>query len=359
MLRIANDCLSAGHEVVIYTGEWRGDLPDIRIKVQILPSSGWFNHQRHQSLIRQINQALQSNPADLVVGFNRMAGLDIYYAADPCFVARAYDERSWFYRLTGRFRFFADAEKAVMSPQSNTKILLLTEREKSVFQQWYKTPETKFHLLTPNIPWEKFAGKSQQDCRVYTRQQFNLPVDAKIILTVGSAFLRKGVDRVIDALASLPTELQKNTWLIAVGEYESSSNLRAYSEKRQIAHRCIQAGGRNDIAELMLGADLLAHPARSELAGIVIIEAMTAGLPILLTNECGYAPHVLKANAGQVLDSPFKQDEMNLMLADMLTSDQLALWKTNGVNYVKQIKETTSDTQEADFMVSYAKSVRR
>lgn len=359
MLRIANDCLSAGHEVVIYTGEWRGDLPDTGIKVQTLPSSGWFNHQRHQSLIRQVNQALQNNPADLVVGFNRMAGLDIYYAADPCFVARAYDERSWFYRQTGRFRFFANAEKAVMSPQSNTKILLLTEREKSVFQQWYKTPEKRFHLLTPNIPWDKFAGKNRQDCRVYARQQFNLPADARIILTVGSAFLRKGVDRVIDALASLPAELQQNTWLIAIGEYESSSNLPAYCEKQQIAHRCIQAGGRNDIAELMLGADLLAHPARSELAGIVIMEAMTAGLPILLTSECGYAPHVLKANAGRVLDSPFQQDEMNLALADMLTSDQLVLWKTNGIAYVKQINDTSSDAQEANFMISYAKSIRR
>jgi UDP-glucose:(heptosyl)LPS alpha-1,3-glucosyltransferase len=25
MLRIANDCLNAGHEVVIYTGQWHGD----------------------------------------------------------------------------------------------------------------------------------------------------------------------------------------------------------------------------------------------------------------------------------------------------------------------------------------------
>lgn len=354
MLRIANDCLSAGHDVTIYTGEWRGDLPDALISVQVLPSSGWFNHRRHQSLIRQFNLALQKNPPDVVVGFNRMAGLDIYYAADPCFVARAYEERSWLYRLTGRFKFFADAEKAVMSAQSKTKILLLTAREKVVFQQWYQTPETRFHLLAPNIPWQKFAGKNQHDCRNYARQQFNLPADANIIVTVGSAFVRKGVDRVIDALASLPAEIQQNTWLIAIGEYESNSDLRAYCEKRGITQRCIAAGGRNDIAELMLGADLLAHPARSELAGIVIMEAMTAGLPVLLTDVCGYAPHVSAANAGCVLASPFQQDEMNAALAEMLTSQQRELWKTNGPLYTKRIKETSSATQEADFIIACA-----
>ncbi len=357
MLRIANDCLAAGHRVIIYTGEWRGDLPDARIQVQVLSTRGWFNHQRHQSLIRQIHSALQKDPVNLVIGFNRMAGLDIYYAADPCFVARAYDERSWLYRLTGRFRFFADAEKAVMGAQSKTQVLLLTSIEKAVFQRWYKTPEAKLHLLTPNIPWQKFAGKNQQDCRIYARTQFNLPADAHIILTVGSAFLRKGVDRVIDALASLPAALQQNTWLIAIGEYESNSNLRAYAQKRQIAHRCIQAGGRDDIAELMLGADLFVHPARSELAGIVIMEAMTAGLPVLITDVCGYAPHVIKANAGQVLTAPFKQAQMNLALADMLTSNQHALWKANAVAYVKQIKDSTSQTQEADWMITYAQKI--
>ena len=354
MLRIAYDCMAAGHDVTIYTGEWRGDLPDARINVQLLPSKGWFNYQRYQSLIANFNTALKKNPVDLLIGFNRMAGLDIYYAADPCFIARAYEERSWFYRLTGRFRFFAAAEKAVMSPQSLTQILLLTEREKADFKHWYQTPESKFHLLSPNIPWGKFANKNQQDCRVYVRQQFNLPENANIILTVGSAFMRKGVDRVIDALASLPENLQQNSWLLAIGEYESNSNFSAYCEKRQIAHRCIQAGGRNDIAELMFGADLFAHPARSELAGIVIMEAMTAGLPILLTDVCGYAPHVLQANAGRVINSPYQQTDMNQTLADMLTSNQRLIWKTNGANYAMQIKTATSDAQEADFVIAYA-----
>lgn len=350
MLRIAHDCVAAGHEVTIYTGEWRGDMPDPRIQVGTLPSRGWLNHQRHQSLIDAMRQALAKSPVDLVVGFNRMAGLDVYYAADPCYLQRAHEEKSWLYRLTGRYRFFAAAEKAVMGEYSQCQIMLLTEREKYSFQQWYRTPDARFHLLPPSIPLEKFADKNREHCRAYLREQFGLPQDANVVLTVGSAFVRKGVDRAIDAIAALPEDLKRNTWLLAIGEYESNSNMQAYCEKRGVAHRCIQAGGRSDVADLMVGADVFAHPARSELAGIVLIEAMTAGLPVLVTDVCGYAARIAEAEAGLVLPSPYGQQDMNKALVMMLQENKQVTWRASGQAYVRHIKNTSSATAEADYL---------
>lgn len=354
MLRIARDCVDAGHEVDIYTGEWRGEIPDTRIKVKVLSSRGWMNHQKHQSLIDAMQQALAKNPVDLAVGFNRMAGLDAYYAADPCYVERMH-KKSFFYKFTGRYRFFAGVEEAVFGKESRCQILLLNEREKRSFQQFYATPDARFYLLPPSVPLEKFAGKNREQCRQYSRSQFNLPENANIILTVGSAFARKGVDRTIDALAALPIALRDNTWLIAIGEYESKSDMQTYVEKHGIAHRCIQAGGRDDVADLMVGADVLAHPARSELAGIVLIEAMTAGLPVLVTDVCGYASHIAQANAGVVLASPYRQADMNAALANILQSEQKTAWQANGEQYTQHIKNTTSATAEADYLITLAK----
>jgi UDP-glucose:(heptosyl)LPS alpha-1,3-glucosyltransferase len=356
MLRIATDCLSAGHEVVIYTGEWRGDMPDSRIKVRVLPSKGWLNHQRHQSLIHNMQNAIANAPVDLVVGFNRMAGLDIYYAADPCFIERANVERSWIYRLTGRYRFFARCEKAILGAASKTLILLLTAQEKQSFQKWYYTPDARFYILPPNIPLDMFYSKNAEHCRQRLRQEFNLPQEAKVVLTVGSAFLRKGVDRVVDSMASLPKEILDKTWLLTIGEYESNSNIKVYCQQAGVSFRCIHVGGRNDIADLMLGADLLAHPARSELAGIVIIEALTAGLPVIVTDICGYAKHVEKANAGIVIASPYQQKEMNLALLNMLQSSDAELWKTNGKKYTQQIHDENSKSTEADFIANFAEN---
>lgn len=354
MLRIAEDCVKSGHQVTIYTGEWRADLPaDHNLQVNILKGAGWSNHQRHQSLINAMQAALKLNPVDLVVGFNRMAGLDVYYAADPCFMARAHEEKNWLYRLTGRFKFFRDCEHAVFNQQSKTKILLLTERDKTVFQHWYHTQQDRFYLLPPNIPTEKFAGLNRQDCRDYVREQFVLPSNTHVVLTIGSAYLRKGVDRAMIALANLPEDIKNNTWLIAVGEHESASTFLQDAKKLNVLGHCIEAGGRPDVAQLMLGADVLAHPARSELAGIVLMEAMTAGLPVLVTDVCGYASHVQKADAGIVLQSPFDQALLNAALQKILSAPETH-WSQAGIDYTQATLKQSSSSVEADLICQFA-----
>ena len=169
MLRIANDCARLGHTVTIYTGEWRGGKPQENVQLRVLPSKGLQNHQRHQSLINAMHAALKLDPVDFVVGFNRMPELDAYYAADPCFIARSYQEKFWLYRWSARFRFFRDCEDAVFSKQSNCQILLLTSRDKLEFQQWYQTSDTRLHVLPPNIPVDKFKNKDRHslDTDVY------------------------------------------------------------------------------------------------------------------------------------------------------------------------------------------------
>jgi UDP-glucose:(heptosyl)LPS alpha-1,3-glucosyltransferase len=103
----------------------------------------------------------------------------------------------------------------------------------------------------------------------------------------------------------------------------------------------------------MLGADVLAHPARSELAGLVIIEAMTAGLPVLVTDVCGYASHVQQADAGVVLKSPYNQNELNSALLSILSAPQ-AHWQQAGVAYTQAILQQSSASAEADLIIKFA-----
>jgi len=63
------------------------------------------------------------------------------------------------------------------------------------------------------------------------------------------------------------------------------------------------------------------------------LEAMTAGLPVLTTDTCGYAHHIANAQAGCVLPSPFVQAACNRAVADMLGSDSMARWRANGLAY--------------------------
>jgi len=352
MLRIARACATRGHQVKIYTGQWHGDPADAGIEVAILPYSGLLNHQRHQQLIDAITAQLSIDKPDLVVGFNRMPGLDAYYAADPCFIERAYTERNCLYRLTGRYRFFAACEKAVMGADANCQILSLSPREKDIFQRWYQTPDERFHVLPPSIPTQAFSGIERNQARQALRKEFKLPEQANVMLMVGSAFERKGLDRAIEGLASLPEPFKDNTWILAVGE-DKPDSMKALAARLGVESHVIITGGRPDIPRLMMGSDVFVHAARSELAGIVLIEAMTAGLPVIVTDICGYAPHIQAANAGVVLPEPYRQDDLNRALAHVINADRTP-WREGGLRYTADIAARFSPTTEAELLEQFA-----
>jgi UDP-glucose:(heptosyl)LPS alpha-1,3-glucosyltransferase len=69
---------------------------------------------------------------------------------------------------------------------------------------------------------------------------------------------------------------------------------------------------------------------------MVILEAIVAGLPVLATATCGYAFHVEKAGAGNIIPEPFSQQGMDAMLLAMLTGIDRPRWRDNGIHYGRE-----------------------
>lgn len=82
---------------------------------------------------------------------------------------------------------------------------------------------------------------------------------------------------------------------------------------------------------------------------MVLVEALTYGLPVLVTDICGYAFHIARAAAGRLLPSPFKVQQFNQALEEMLTSDQMAVWRNNGLVYAAQTDLYSLPQKAADF----------
>jgi UDP-glucose:(heptosyl)LPS alpha-1,3-glucosyltransferase len=101
----------------------------------------------------------------------------------------------------------------------------------------------------------------------------------------------------------------------------------------------------------------LAHPARSELAGIVLIEALVAELPVIVTDVCGYANHI-HAAGGAVLPTPYSQDAMNSALAKLLNEDN-ANKKLAAKAYVQTLVKNTLPNAEATILVDLAQQKQK
>lgn len=100
------------------------------------------------------------------------------------------------------------------------------------------------------------------------------------------------------------------------------------AEKLGVRSKVHFFSGRNDVSELMAAADLLMHPAYQEAAGIVLLEAIAAGLPVLTTAVCGYAHYITDANCGTVIAEPFSREQLNDVLRKALTQSPLRMaWR--------------------------------
>ena len=349
-LRIALECQRRGHDIRVYTLHWQGEPPQGFDVIQV-PVRALTNHGRNGRFHRWTQRHLAQHPVDRVVGFNKMPGLDIYYAADPCYEDKARTQRHRLYRFLPRYRSSASFERAVFGHNASTEILMLASVHIPVFSRHYQTQEARFHLLPPGIAKDRMAPPNRQEVRADFRREFGLADTDQLLLLIGSGFVTKGLDRALLALAALPPPLAETTRLFAVGE-DKPASFRRQAARLGLSDRVTILGGRSDIPRFLQGGDLLVHPAYSEAAGMVLLEAVIAGLPVLATDVCGYAHYIEEAKAGRVIPSPFRQETMNQMLAAMLASEERQSWSQNGIAYGRAADIYDMPQRAADFITS-------
>jgi glycosyltransferase involved in cell wall biosynthesis len=121
-----------------------------------------------------------------------------------------------------------------------------------------------------------------------------------VILALGRINWKKGLDRLIPALVRVPEAV-----LLVVGNDEEghTTALRDLAQREQVHDRVVFAGpvfGRAKAA-LYRRATLLALASYSENFGNVVLEAMAAGCPVVVTPEVGAAPIVEELGGGLVV----------------------------------------------------------
>jgi len=316
MLAIAQAAQAGGHQVSIFCDAWQGEkVPDIDV-VEI-KSSGFFNIAGVKNFVTAFTQQFQRHQFDLLIGFNKMPGLDVYFAGDSCFAHKAYSERSWLYRLAPRSRLYLAYEKAVFLDTSETQILSLVASEQKQFVRYYATPSERFHALPPGISAAHLACNNPRAARMDLCHELGLSLDTKIILCLGSGYKTKGVDISISVFAELTNITADKIALVIVGKDDPYS-YRQQAAQAGIEQQVFFLGPRSPVGDLLHAADVLLHPARKELAGNVILEAMLCGVPVVASSHCGYAHYVVEQQMGELIPVNASPTAIAQLVAAML-----------------------------------------
>ena len=335
--KIAAECLARGHQVRIYAMQWEGEpLPGA--ERVLLPQRGVRSHVRQRRFAAAVLDHARRQPMDLLVGMNKMPELNVYFAGDSCFENKVRTQRPWLYRLTPRYRHFADFESAVFAVSARTRILAIAPVEVELFKAIYGTPAHRFHALPPGLERDRLAlaDAATAPCPEALRAELGVGDGELLLLFVGSGFIKKGLDRVLRGVAALSRPLCLRVRLLVVG-HDKPKRFQRLARRLAIADRVRFLGGRDDVPTLLRVADAFVLPAYDEAAGIVILESVVAGVPTLATANCGYASYIEQAGAGLVTALPFKQEQFNADLTRLLESDERSAWSRRGRDLAKAL----------------------
>ena len=122
------------------------------------------------------------------------------------------------------------------------------------------------------------------------------------VLFLGRINWKKGLDRLIDAMAHVPA-----VRLIVAGNDEEGYQpaLESIARRSGVSDRLIVTGPVHGADKMALidGARALVLPSYSENFGNVVLEAMAAGRPVIVSREVGLADLVRESGGGLVTDA--------------------------------------------------------
>ncbi|OLE66531.1 MAG: hypothetical protein AUG09_07025 [Acidobacteria bacterium 13_1_20CM_2_68_7] len=175
-------------------------------------------------------------------------------------------------------------------------------------------PEDRFRLVYPGVDVRTYRPLSPEARRA-TRSRLGLPMNARIVVSVGSVIRRKGFDRLLRAWESYRPRTGRDL-LVMVGPATEAEGLRGpdvtfagtlvdRSRVANLAGTVRWVGRAENVQEYLGAADLFVFLSRQEGLGIVILEALACGLPCLVSPLDGIAAEIVSdGRTGIIVKDP-------------------------------------------------------
>ena len=274
-------------------------LPLRRLPTQLLKdvdfayrSAAWLDSHRANFDLVLVNGAVTWAAGDInVVHFVHSA-----WFQSPVHPARSqrspYSLYHWLYtRLNAHWE--------VAAFRQATTVVAVSEQVKQELIDLGISPNQIRVILNGVDLQEFYPTSSQAPSQINSlRHSLDLPDRVPLALFVGDIRLnRKNLDTVLHALTQVP-----DLHLAVVGTL-AGSPYPHLAETLQLTERVHFLGYRQDVAALMRSADLFVFPSRYEPFGMVVLEAMASGLPVITAKTAG-AAEVITPECGRVLANP-------------------------------------------------------
>lgn len=224
-------------------------------------------------------------------------------------------------RLLGRHRELLRLEREYFVDHAPRAILCTSSREADDLHHFYGVPFARMHVVPNGYDGRRFRAAERGEERSADRAKFGINEDQISILFAVNELHRKGFAVLLDAVSLVADSRLR---IDIVGSASPEPYRRRIASLR-LSDRVHWHGGTSRMEDYMAASDLLVLPTQYEPFGLVIVEALACGLPVITTALAGAAPAVVPG-VGLLQRDPHDARELAHLLGQALVPGQLGAW---------------------------------
>ncbi|EFK09487.1 glycosyltransferase, group 1 family protein [delta proteobacterium NaphS2] len=250
-----------------------------------------------------VNRQLKSGEYDLVHSHDRIFRMDLL-------TFHGIPHEIWVRRMRNKGLSLFDrsmmwVEKEGLAGPSAPTVLPVSSLVKEELQKIYTIPENRIEVIHPGVSLTRFSKTKDSRWRVEIRKRHGIHEKDLVILFVGMNFEIKRLGLLIEGISRF-SRLNPNgsrVKLLIVGKGKTAV-YEAMARERGVSDRLIFAGVTREVEKYYVGSDIFAMPSVYDTFGMVVLEAMAAGLPVIISQTVGARDLVNDGVEGFILADP-------------------------------------------------------
>ncbi|MCW5892602.1 MAG: glycosyltransferase family 4 protein [bacterium] len=291
--RMASGLVARGHAVTVFCAKPRGAPEGVAVRRVPVVRAG--------RLLRLLSFALlaprlaASEPWDVVVGFGRTLRQDVVRVGGGTHRSYLARMEADGFRAAARgpyHRAILALERRMFAPGAYRRVLTVSALAADEVVHDYAVPRARVAVVYNGVDLVRFDPAARARLGPPLRAALGIAADRRVCAAVGSGFVRKGFDLLLELWA---TQAPPATVLVLVGDDERLGRWRRRAAAPELAGRVVVTGPRADVEAVYALADAVCVPSRQEAFGNVVLEACAAGVPVVTTRRAG---------AAELLDGP-------------------------------------------------------
>jgi UDP-glucose:(heptosyl)LPS alpha-1,3-glucosyltransferase len=219
--------------------------------------------------------------------------------------------------VLARHQVLLELERQYFTRSNPRHVLCTSQREVDALSHCYSVPRELMTVVPNGYDPGQFSPERRSALRPAVRQAMGVDDGDLVLLFVANELHRKGFGQTLEAVARLH---DRRVHVALVGR-RPPTDYAEVIQRLGLGEQVQYHGPTDDVGRWHAGADLLVLPSQYEPFGIVIVEALASGLPVVTTRLAGASVAVEHGVTGWLQDDPYDVDELTALLRAALDAD--------------------------------------